>query len=233
MSTNSSLYSGEENATEDTRKRVYGFVDGFNLYHAMQEFRHPRVEEDKVRFRKYKWLCLWSLIDRFVDEKTERLVGVEYFTAYPTWNKEKDLRHKTYVSAQISRRVHVTFGEFKRKTQNCRGACKEQFETHEEKQTDVNISTALIGFGDLYDKAILLTEDSDQVPAVRLFKKLYPNKTIFTLPPIGRNSKELVRVCDGKFTMDEQALIDCQLPNPMPIMKDGKQTSSIVKPSTW
>jgi len=143
------------------------------------------------------------------------------------------LRHATYVSALISRGVHVTFGEFKLKTLTCRATCKQEFQTYEEKQTDVNISTALIDFAGAYDKAILLTEDSDQVPAVKLVKKLYPEKTVFTLPPIGRNSKELTRTCDGRFTMSEQALIDCQLPNPLPILRDGKQTALIVKPSSW
>jgi len=215
------------------RIRVCGIVDGFNLYHALEDFRHAVSEGDRSRYRKYKWLCLRTLLARYVQPLTESLVGVEYFTAYPTWSPDKKLRHATYVSALINRGVHVTFGEFKLKTIKCRATCKQEFQTYEEKQTDVNISTSLIDLAESYDKAILLTEDSDQVPAVRLLKKLHSEKRVFTLPPIGRNSKELTRVCDGRFTMTEQALVDSQLPNPLPIVKDGRQTAFIVKPSSW
>lgn len=213
--------------------RVYGFVDGFNLYHAMENFRHARTPGEEYKYKKYKWLCLQSLLKRFVNTATEELVGVEYFTAYPGWNRAKEARHKTYVSALIHTGVHVTFGEFKLKQITCRGICRQQFETYEEKQTDVNISTALIEFADRFDKAILLTEDSDQVPAVRLFKKLNPSKKIFTLPPIGRGSKELMRVCDGRFTMDESALASSQLPSLIEIKRAGNSSVFISKPPEW
>jgi uncharacterized LabA/DUF88 family protein len=220
-------------AETKVKSRVYGFVDGFNLYHALEDFRHARTDEDRRKYQKYKWLCLSSLLKRYIEPQTDELVGVEYFTTYPTWDTDKKLRHSIYVSALISQGVHVTFGEFKLKTIGCRATCKQEFQVHEEKQTDVNISTALIALADSYDKAILLTEDSDQVPAVRLLKKLHPEKRVLTFPPIGRNSKELVRVCDGRLTMSEDALIACQLPNPIPIIKGGKQSAVLVKPSTW
>jgi uncharacterized LabA/DUF88 family protein len=232
MSTDTS----EKNVSDIESKpliRVYAFVDGFNLYHALDDFRHARTELERSKYRHYKWLCLHSLLSRYVNEKTERFAGIEYFTAYPTWNAAKELRHKTYVSALISRSVHVTFGEFKEKTISCRALCKTDFRTFEEKQTDVNISVGMVALAEKYDKAILLTEDSDQVPAVRLLKKLHPEKKIFTLAPIGRGSKELQRVCDGKFSMDEKALSDSQLPSPIEISKEGKRSSFIVKPKEW
>lgn len=220
-------------AAETAKTRVYGFIDGFNLYHALEDFRHANSAEDRVRYQKYKWLCLRSLLHRYIQPHTEELAGVAYFTAYPSWDEAKRLRHATYVSALMSRGVHVIFGEFKLKTIICRATCKEAFMKYEEKQTDVNISTALIEFSQSYDKAILVTEDSDQVPAVRLLKKLYPSKSVFSLPPIGRNSKELLRVCDGKFSMTEQALIASQLPNPLTVAKAGNKSALLVKPNSW
>jgi uncharacterized LabA/DUF88 family protein len=167
-------------AETKAKSRVYGFVDGFNLYHALQDFRHARTDVEKRKYQKYKWLCLNSLLKRYIEPQTDELVGVEYFTSYPTWDTGKKLRHSVYVSALISQGVHVTFGEFKLKTLGCRATCKQEFQVHEEKQTDVNISTALIALADSYDKAILLTEDSDQVPAVRVLKKLHPEKRVLT-----------------------------------------------------
>ena len=116
---------------------------------------------------------------------------------------------------------------------NCRAKCKQSFAVNEEKQTDINIAVAMVEFADKYDKLILMTADSDQVPALKLVKKLHPAKTLAILPPIGRVAKELSQVCDEHFTMTEQHLIDCQLPNPIPIIKDGVQRSVLRKPASW
>lgn len=224
-----------QNGTSDKppKIRVYGFIDGFNLYHAIEKFDHGVDAADKARYRKYKWLCLTSLLKRFTSPATEEVVGVELFTTYPGWDTAKLRRHQTFVSAQIYMGVHVTFGEFKAKTIECRAACKQEFRTNEEKQTDINIATAMVDYADRYDKLILLTADSDQVPAVRLLKKLYPQKIVAVLPPIGRGAKELSKVCHQTFKMTEDHLRECQLPNPLPIIKNGRQTAILFKPATW
>jgi uncharacterized LabA/DUF88 family protein len=213
--------------------RVMAFIDGFNLYHALERFERGKDEADKARYRKYKWLCLTCLVKKFIDTKKEELVSVQYFTTFPTWDEAKRLRHLTYVNVQSHMGVTVTFGEFKKKTVECRAACYKDFEMNEEKQTDVNIATAMIGMADQYDKLILITADSDQVPAIKLIKKLHPKKRLAVLAPIGRKSKELSGVCHQTFKMLEQHLIDCQLPNPMPVMKDGKQHCVFAKPPNW
>jgi hypothetical protein len=137
------------------------------------------------------------------------------------------------LSAQIKMGVHVTFGEFKQKTVTCRASCKEDFITHEEKQTDINIAVAMFDLSPRYDKLILLTADSDQVPAIKLARKLYPTKIFASLPPIGRKSKELRQCCHQSFKMTEEHLRDCQLPNPMPVIHEGKQYGVLVKPPSW
>jgi|SRR5579872_5514439 len=224
---------GSNIASINNKIRVMGFIDGFNLYHALEKFDGGVTDEDKARYRKYKWLCLTSLIRRFIAPQTETLVGVEYFTTYPTWNQAKRLRHCTYVSAQIKMGVRVTFGEFKDKTIVCRASCQGEFVTKEEKQTDINIAVTMLDRADEYDKLILLTADSDQVPALRLIKKTHPTKILASLPPIGRKAKELRQACDQQFKMTEQHLIDCQLPNPFPVVVDGKQSGILPKPSSW
>src|ERR1039458_10071174 len=172
------------------KQRVYSMIDGFNLYHALDKFDHGVDEADQKRYQKYKWICLRTLIQQFVLPQ-EDLVGVHYFTAYPNWNEAKRLRHENYVKAVQSRGVDYTLGEFKPKHVDCRATCRERFDLREEKQTDVNIATKIIELANEYDKLVLVTADSDQVPAVRLLLKLHPQKKVFVLPPIGRNSKEL------------------------------------------
>ena len=61
------------------------FVDGFNLYHAL---------DDNPCFHKYKWLDLAKLARCFVPQ-TDEIVQVFYFTAYATWAPEKVEKHKT------------------------------------------------------------------------------------------------------------------------------------------
>jgi uncharacterized LabA/DUF88 family protein len=221
-------------AAKPPKIRVLALIDGFNLYHSLSNFERGVDAADRARFQKYKWLCFTSLIKRFVAPHNEELIGVEYFTAYPTWDDAKRLRHATFVSAQRLRGVRVTMGEFKRKTVLCYAQCKQEFSVNVEKQTDINIATTMIDRAAEYDKLLLLTADSDQVPAIRLLKKLYPNKTVAMVFPVGRSSKELKQACDRQsFSITEEHLAQCQLPNPIPIMRNGKQVSKLVKPGIW
>jgi uncharacterized LabA/DUF88 family protein len=211
------------------------FIDGFNLYHALDTFNDGVSPIDRCRYQKYKWLCLTSLVKRFISPKSEILQGIEYFTTYPSWDVAKRLRHIKYVSVQQRMGVHVTFGEFKQKSIICRanGGCSRIFKINEEKQTDVNIAIAMLDMAQQYDKLILVTADSDQAPALKLLKKLHPEKRLAVLPPIGRRAKELSRECHQTYKMTEQHLAECQLPNPFPLMKDGKQCGRVEKPTTW
>jgi uncharacterized LabA/DUF88 family protein len=226
--------TGEVSSSQNSRVRVYGFIDGFNLYHALNKLDSATNYPDEIKYRKYKWLCLRSLIGQFVLPDSETLAGVEYFTAYPNWagSEEKVLRHQTYVNALRTRDVAVTTGEFKPKDTECR-QCKAVFKAPVEKETDINIALALIKRAPLYDKAILLTADSDQVPVIKMLKDLHPEKTFVSLAPIGRSSKALMKACGGRFVMAEQHLIDSQLPNPLPVIHNGKEKGLFVKPSTW
>jgi hypothetical protein len=80
----------------------------------------------------------------------------------------------------------------------------------------------------------LLTADSDQVPTVKLLKKLHPEKSVAVIIPVGRGAKDLKKACDGKsYKITEEHLQACQLPQLIPIMRDGRQISLIVKPSQW
>lgn len=240
-------YGGDECIIRDTPKmsttnlapnnvsklRVFSLIDGFNLYHALERFDHGIDGADQRRYKKYKWICLRTLIQRFVLPQ-EELVGVHYFTAYPNWDEAKRLRHQTYVNAIHSRGVDYTLGEFKSKLVECRATCRETFDMREEKQTDVNIAVKMLELADAYDKLILVTADSDQVPAVRLLLTLNPDKQVFILPPIGRNSKELVRAAGKhRLIMTEQDLLAAIMPNPVDIVRDGRVTAQLWKPATW
>ncbi len=56
-------------------RRVYVYVDGFNLYHAIDD-----LGDDSL-----KWLDLWSLSESLIAQN-ETLYAVKYFSAYATWH---------------------------------------------------------------------------------------------------------------------------------------------------
>jgi uncharacterized LabA/DUF88 family protein len=223
------------NVINNQRKRLaYAFIDGFNMYHALDHFPHA---PDTGRYRKYKWLCFRSLMSQFLDSESEELGCVFLFTAFPNWpgSEAKSRRHQTFVDALKIRGVETILGEFKKKIVECKGTCCDFFEGREEKQTDVNIATSIIQKARDCDILMLVTADSDQVPAVRLFRELYPLKSVYIIPPIGRNSKELVRAAGrgSRKVMLESHLAAAQMPNPVQVLRDGRVISRIVKPTTW
>lgn len=221
-----------EQVADKKRVAVVALVDGFNLYHALDNYDRGKNPADKARYQKYKWLCLTSLVKRFVAPQTELLHQVEYFTTYPPWSREKEQRHRAYVMAQLSMGVKVTFGEFKERIIKCKADCKKEFMRWEEKQTDVNIATRILELAQTPDvgKIILVTADSDQVPALKLAKRLRPEKTFASLVPIGRGAKEIYAVCSPNYTMTEDHLCECQLPE---IVRWEKTNMEIKKPPSY
>jgi hypothetical protein len=86
-------------------KRVIAFIDGFNLYHSI---------DNQKRLHRYKWLDLQELINQFLTSK-ERLKELRYFTAYSTWDVDKRLRHEKYVHVLKGKGVRITLGQFLKK----------------------------------------------------------------------------------------------------------------------
>ena len=111
------------------RDRVTCFIDGFNLYHAI----------DSMREQHLKWVDLWSLSETFIKRRSQSLQEVYYFSAYAPWLPEKMKRHRLYVSALIATGVTPIMAKFKDKDRWCPN-CGHHWIGHEEKETDVNIA---------------------------------------------------------------------------------------------
>ncbi len=200
--------------------RVEVFVDGFNLYHALQDHR---------RLHQYKWLNLRALADRFVRPR-DQVLGVYYFTAFANWMPDKVQRHKVYIRALRSVGVEVVHGEFKMKDRRCR-LCHKSFKIPEEKRTDVNIAIHLFqgAIEDRYDRAVIISGDSDLIPALQAVKHSFPSKEITVVLPIGRHGKQLVQTADSHMRMKEKHLRTSQFDDPV-ALGNGM---AIPKPSSW
>jgi uncharacterized LabA/DUF88 family protein len=200
----------------EARKRVICLVDGFNLYHALDYFADGVTERDKFRYRKYRWLSLKALAHCYLRPKSEELTAVHYFTTYAHWREDKVFRHKLYIRAQEAEGTAVVFGKFKNKQIECKatGGCELTFSRWEEKQTDVNIARRIIelAYLDEFDRLILISGDSDQIPAVSFVKEFFPQKHVTVVVPIGRSAIELKEVAHTTEKMTESHLQRSQMP---------------------
>lgn len=157
-------------------RRVVVYVDGFNLYHALDELRDDSL----------KWLCLRRLSESIL-RPDEALRTVKYFSAYATWLPDAMLRHRAYVQALQCEGVKFIEGKFKKKFLRCK-ICKAQYQTHEEKETDVNIGIHLIRdtFENIFDRAIVISADTDMDSAIAMARSIAGTKQVDVVCPPGR-----------------------------------------------
>ena len=171
------------------KKRTVAFIDGFNLYHAIDDLGQP----------KYKRLDLWSLCETFAPQGHFDLQKVYYFSAIAKWQPPAATRHREYVKALKVRGVRPVLGKFKDKDRECR-SCGATWVAHEEKETDVNIALYMLdgAYTNEYDQAILISGDSDLAPPVKMLRQRFPGKKVKVLTPPGRNhSFELRRALES------------------------------------
>ena len=204
-------------------ERVMAFIDGFNMYHSLVE----------AKLSNRKWLNYSSLAKAFIKPAVQSLTDVYYFSAIVPWDKAKEDRHKLYIKALEFSGVEVVLGKFKRVTRKCRGRCKEEFSTFEEKETDVNIAVAMVTLAmhDRYDTALLFTGDSDLLPAVNVIKRVAPHKKVQVIVPFNRSSEDLRKHCDSSAKIKRHHLDRHQFPNPLVI--DSAKGVTLIRPTQW
>lgn len=211
--------------------RVHCFVDGFNLYHALDWFEKGKTEAENTKFRRYKWISHAELAKCFISSGSEEIVGVTLFTTIPTWDVGKQMRHRLFVRAQEACGVKVVFGAFRQKYVECKAICKNGFYVKIEKQTDVNIGITMVdlAYQDAYDKAILLSGDTDLIPAINLVRHRFPHKEVTAVLPIGRraNGLDMRRACSGEIKMNESHLQKSVMPE---IVIDPKNNVRVQRP---
>jgi hypothetical protein len=99
------------------------------------------------------------------------------------------------------------------------------YRTHEEKRTDVNIATQIIvdWVSNKYDKAIIITGDSDITPAIEAIKMLYPHKYFLCILPKEGKWRTISDSCNETQFLTEELFEKYQLPN-LVISKWWKQS---------
>lgn len=149
--------------------RAAFYVDGFNLFHAIDELNQPHL----------KWLNLVALANRIVPSRSEYISRVVHCSAIPQPKSSNDVvgqerkdTHLLYIDALKLTGVQCKIGHFINEEITCRkSACGHKWEKAGEKQGDVNVAISLIDDAhmDIFDHAYLVTNDTDQVATVQLF----------------------------------------------------------------
>jgi len=202
--------------------RVSFFIDGFNVYHALDR---------QKAYHKYKWVDYSALARCFVSSR-DTIVDIYYFSAYADWEPAKKARHRLLIRALMLKGVKIVFGKFKMRDKRCR-ICHKIYKIPEEKQTDVNISVKLFqcAYNDTFDTAILVTGDSDIAPAILAVKESFPAKRIGLVIPIGRSAETMKDACDFHMKIKEKHLSNSQFPDS--IIIDPAKNITLNRPENW
>ena len=184
--------------------RVSCYIDGFNLYHAIHDLGRPHL----------KWVDLHALGKTMLRDE-ETLAGVTYFSAFATWLPSPYARHRKYVAALEANGTKPVMAHFKDKYRFCK-RCGHSWKAHEEKETDVRLALSVLedGYDDLYDRAIIVSADSDLVPVIEQARRRFVSKTYYVAAPPGQFSaaRGLMRTCHGYFEISSQRVERCLFP---------------------
>jgi uncharacterized LabA/DUF88 family protein len=205
---------------------TYVYVDGFNLYYGA------------VKDTPYKWLDISKLCNFLLPKSN--ILKIKYFTARISSRPDdlgKPTRQQIYLRAlQTIPRIEIIFGSFLTKNVSLPLATskpkKMKFATvirTEEKGSDVNLAVHMLndGYKGLYNSAVMVTNDSDLVEAIRIVRNEL-GKSVGILNPQKYPSKILIRHASFIKQIRSGTLKASQFP---PTLSDTK--GKFNKPNMW
>ena len=175
---------------EQNKQRVIVYIDGFNFYYGLK----------KAPWKKYYWLDIVKLMESFLRPNQE-LVAVKYFSARPT-DVGKCKRQDAFFQANKENpKFKLILGKYLKKEIEC-FKCHNIIHTYEEKESDVRIATQIVA--DSYqhncDLIIIVSADSDMIPALELAKEAKVNVFVY-FPPHQHSSNLATMSCGAPLQM--------------------------------
>lgn len=205
--------------------RTCVYIDGFNLYHRL------------LQNSPHKWLDVKRLCEQLLKPYNE-IVSIKYFTALVSGRTDPNqpIRQETYFRAlqHYIPELSIYYGSFQTHPKMARlvrpinGKNYAEVYKTEEKGSDVNLSVHLLNDAwlDVYDSAVLISNDSDIAEALRLVRAHHPTKSIGLLSPVDTPSAELRKHVTYVKKIRSGVLANSQLPSPIP-------GTSLTKPVSW
>jgi len=201
------------------------YIDGFNFYYGA------------LRGGPHKWLNVEQFFRLL--RHGDDIQRIRYYTALVAGPAQA--RQLCYLKAlETLPLVEISLGRFKARRAHCRvAACSHSksriFQMPEEKRTDVNIAVDMIddAYQDLCDRLLVVSGDSDLVPAVNRVKTRFPEKQITVYVPSRDRTRgaavELRSSADRNRTLPLELLRRCQFPAKLP----NGTLEGIRKPPGW
>jgi uncharacterized LabA/DUF88 family protein len=201
-------------------------VDGFNFYYGA------------VRNTPYKWLDFKRLFTLLLKPHNE-ICKIKYFTALVRSTPDdpnKTMRQQTFIRALEAYipEIEVFYGHFlshptRAPLANPTGTQRyaEVIRT-EEKGSDVNLAVHVLNDAwlDLYDCAVVVSNDSDLAEPLRLVKMQNKKMIGVITPHKNPQSRQLIKYADFVGRIREGVLRASQLPDSIP-------NTTIHKPRSW
>jgi len=193
--------------------RTIVYIDGYNLYYGLR---------DKFG-RKYLWLDLTRFAMSLLSDTKQELAKAKYFTSADPGNTGSAQRQQTYWKAlETCPALDLIRGKYREKPTRCAScgaaeaecrSCGSKLIFKNEKMTDVNIATHLVGdaHNNAFDVAILVGGDTDLVPAVEAVVSL-KKRMIVAFPP-NRQNNEMSDAATGSFILTEGKFKNAQFPS--------------------
>ncbi len=212
--------------------RVDFLVDGFNVFHSLK-----RASQDIGSGASTRWLDLHGLLASYLPlfGREARLGTIFYFSAlahYLSPSKPGVVqRHLLYIDALKSTGVQPVMGRFKEVNPvKCR-TCGSKVRRREEKESDVAIGVKLLErcVRNEAEIVVLVTGDTDLVPAVRTALALFPRMQVNCIFPYRRKNNELARVASGSFNISKENYLNHQFESPL-TLRSGRE---LLRPENW
>lgn len=212
--------------------RTAFLIDGFNLYHSVKNASRDLA----LKGTGTRWLNIHAMCNSYLHAigNNSQTAGIYYFSALAkhieAFKPDVVARHRTYIECLEATGISVELSRFKKKHIEC-PHCNQNIKRHEEKETDVAIAAKLLElfFLDKCDTAVLVTGDTDIVPAVKTAQRMFSHKSIAFLLPYRRHNKELAKLASQHFEIKKETYPRHQFSDPF-ITPKGK---SIIKPIGW
>lgn len=209
-------------------ERTTFLIDGFNLYHSVREACNELDDQS------LKWLNISSLCSHYLYliHKRAKLQDIYYFSALAHHIDQRTVsRHEIFLSALKSTGIKVQLSNFKKKYIKCNYCLKRNIR-YEEKETDVALAVKILELFhyDNCDNIVLVTGDTDIIPAVKTAKKLFSDKKIYFLFPYKRWNYSLKELAKGYyFGIKTEQYHKHKFPDEIDSLNGGK----IKKPKKW
>jgi uncharacterized LabA/DUF88 family protein len=204
----------------EQKSKVIAYIDGFNLYFGLND----------RGWRRYLWLDLAAMA-RSLLKPDQELVAVKYFTTRVDHPADSVRRQTVYLDAlRVREEVEIVYGKFAYPEKEC-DACRDRRPRRTEKQTDVNIALHLVrdAYGQRFDLALLISGDSDLVPAVNEVEGVCPGRRVLVIHPPKRRSDELCNAASHSFALGRKHLASSLLPEMVP----GDDGYALYQPAEW